>query len=74
MKYLEYILRVLKIYQTEYGLNMKIRLLVIYTADVTRKQVSDTLDVYNLKMKLSQAFLSELNSDVIKETITKKIK
>lgn len=64
----------LKIYQIEYGLNMKIRLLVIYTADVTKKQVSDTLDVYSLKIKLSQAFLSELDSNVIKETITKKIK
>lgn len=74
LKYLEYILRVLKIYQAEYGLNMKIRLLVIYTTDVAREQVSDTLDVYSLKMKLSQAFLSELNSKVIKETITEKIK
>lgn len=74
LKYLEYILRVLKIYQTEYGLNMKIRLLVIYTTDVVREQVSDTLDVYSLKLKLSQAFLSELDSKVIKETITKKIK
>lgn len=74
LKYLDYILRVLKIYQTEYGLNMKIRLLVIYTTDVAREQVSDTLDVYSLKMKLSQAFLSELDSKVIKETITEKIK
>lgn len=74
LKYLEYILRVLKIYQAEYGLDMKIRLLVIYTTDVAREQVSDTLDVYSLKMKLSQAFLSELDSKVIKETITEKIK
>lgn len=74
LKYLEYILRVLKIYQTEYGLNMKIRLLVIYTTDVSREQVSSILDVYSLKMKLSQAFLSELNSETIKETITEKIK
>ena len=74
LKYLEYILRVLKIYQTEYGLNMKIRLLVIYTTDVSREHVSYILDVYSLKMKLSQAFLSELNSETIKETITEKIK
>lgn len=74
LKYLDYILRVLKIYQAEYGLNMKIRLLVIYTTDVAREQVSDTLDVYSLKMKLSQAFLSELDSKVIKQTITEKIK
>ena len=74
LKYLEYILRVLKIYQTEYGLNMKIRLLVIYTTDVSREHVSSILDVYSLKMKLSQAFLSELNSETIKETITEKIK
>ncbi len=74
LKYLEYILRVLKIYQTKYGLNMKIRLLVIYTTDVSRENVSSILDVYSLKMELSQAFLSELNSETIKETITEKIK
>lgn len=74
LKYLEYILRVLKIYQTKYGLNMKIRLLIIYTTDVARENVSSILDVYSLKMELSQAFLSELNSETIKETITEKIK
>ncbi len=74
LKYLEYILRVLKIYQTKYGLNMKIRLLVIYTTDVSRENVSSILDVYSLKMELSQAFLSELDSKTIKETIIEKIK
>lgn len=74
LKYLEYILRVLKIYQTKYGLNMKIRLLIIYTTDVSRENVSSILDVYSLKMEFSQAFLSELNSETIKETITEKIK
>lgn len=74
LKYLEYILRVLKIYQTKYGLNMKIRLLVIYTTDVSRENVSSILDVYSLKMELSQAFLSELDSETIKETIIEKIK
>lgn len=73
LKYLEYILRVLKIYQAQYRLNMKIRLLIIYTTDVSRDQVSDILDVYSLKMKLSQAFLSELDSKAIKERVIEKI-
>lgn len=72
LKYLEYVLRVLQRYQKVYGMEMKIRVLIIYTADVKENSVKNVWDVYSLKMNLDRAFLSNLNSEQIKTELTNK--
>lgn len=49
LKYLEYVLRVLQRYQKVYGMEMQIRVLIIYTADVKENSVKNVWDVYSLK-------------------------
>lgn len=73
LKYINYILRVMECYMKEYK-EMKIRMLVIYTADVREENTSNTLDVLSLKLELEQAFLSKLSSNQIKLKLTDKIK
>lgn len=74
LKYLSYVLRILEKYSGEYGIDMKVRICVIYTADVTREQTKDTLDVGSVKMQIIESFLTELKSEEIKEKLIRKIK
>lgn len=74
LKYLAYVLRILERYYKKYGMNMQIRVLILYTADVTKKEASDFLDVRSVKMTIEQAFLSEFNSNSIKQNLSYKIK
>ncbi|MDD2978378.1 MAG: hypothetical protein PHN80_00255 [Hespellia sp.] len=71
IKYLQYLTRVLQRYLGEPDL--KLRMIVIYTADVKREDAKESLDVGDLKFTLEQAFLSELDSEPILENLTRKI-
>ncbi|MDD2981391.1 MAG: hypothetical protein PHN80_15670, partial [Hespellia sp.] len=71
IKYLNYLTRVLQRYLGQP--NLKLRMIVIYTADVKRRQVKESLDVGDLKITLEQAFLSELESETILANITNKV-
>ncbi len=44
LKYINYIVRIVSYYQKEWNSNIQIRMIVIYTADVTRKETSDIFD------------------------------
>lgn len=74
LKYLGYVLRILERYYKKYRTKMQIFVVIIYTADVTKEQTEDTIDVHSVKMKLEQAFLSELDSEKIKASFITKIK
>lgn len=74
LKYLNYVLRVVERYYKEYGMDMQISIVILYTADVTETNVQNTFDVGSVKMKLEQAFLSELDSEQIKTKLIEKIK
>lgn len=72
IKYTGYLIRILQRYLHEPDL--RIRLIVIYTADIKRRNVNDVLDVGALRVTVEPAFLSELDSEKILEHITNKIR
>ena len=51
-----------------------IHMVVIYTGDIERKQVSDEYNIGAVKMKLETAFLSELDSKEIFGRLREKVK
>ncbi|MDD3338298.1 MAG: hypothetical protein PHS82_05500 [Lachnospiraceae bacterium] len=72
IKYLEYIVRILRRYKKR-GI-MKLRMIVLYTADVTEEETNATLDIGALQVSIEQAFLSKLDSEEIRQRLTAKIK
>lgn len=73
IKYLNYIVRVLKRIMSQNHQFVKIRMVVIYTADIERNQTRARLDAGCLQFQLEEAFLRELDSASIEERIRKKI-
>ena len=62
VKYAGYVLRLLRRLQND-GVNiadLNIRIIVLYTADVTRQQTKDTLNVGDLVICTTEAFLMEI--------------
>jgi len=57
VKYLEYAVRIVKQYYNQYGTKLKIKVLIIYTADVERKQTKDSWDLDSVTLKIQQPFL-----------------
>ena len=74
IKYLQYVVRILSRYRDEGNPNVKIRMVVIYTADVQPREVNPMYDAGVLKFETEIAFLSELNSEDIMSRLTTKIK
>ena len=75
IKYTGYVLRLLRRLQKE-GIditNLRIRIIVIYTADVTREQTKDTLNVGDVVVYTTEGFLSEISSEEVKARIQLKI-
>ena len=68
-KYLGYIARLAKTLYNELKYYPKLRVLIIYTADVTRKRTKPDLDMGAFKMHLEEAFLSEIDGDEIFERV-----
>ena len=64
-KYIRYINHVAEYYSKEWGRDIIIRMIVIYTADVERFQTSDILNVGCFWLEIESAHLSELNSEEI---------
>lgn len=73
IKYLNYITRVVKRYQQDGIFNIRVRMIVIYTADVEPIEVENELDVGCLRLKFEPAFLSALDSKTITERLTRKV-
>ena len=76
VKYAGYVLRLLRRLQND-GVNiadLNIRIIVLYTADVTRQQTKDTLNVGDVVICTTEAFLMEIQSEEVKARIQQKIK
>ena len=74
VKYFDYVARVVRrIYndQRDYSL---LRIIIIYTADVERRQTKPVLDIGGIRMNLTEAFLIDLDSAKIYENIDDKLK
>ena len=52
---------------------VRLRIIIIYTADVTRTQTQDMLNVGDVIVSTTEAFLLELASEEVKERIQKKV-
>ena len=63
VKYLNYLIGIANRYQKEKKDCPTLRMIVIYTGDIERRQVSDTYNIGAVKMTLEPAFLSELDSE-----------
>ena len=73
IKYLNYIIRTLKRSMTEDNIMRKIRMIVIYTADIAPGQTRSNLDIGCLQFQLEEAFLTELDSVKIEDGIRQKL-
>ena len=72
-KYIGYIRRIAQYYSKEWNRELVIRMIVIYTADIERKQVKTAFDLGCLTLSVDAAFLSELNSGAIYKNLRDKI-
>lgn len=73
IKYLNYITRVLERYKTEGKLDIKLRMIVIYTADVKQEEVQPEYNAGTLKFAITPAFLSQINSKEVMERLNNKV-
>lgn len=74
IKYLNYIIRTLKRNMNSDQLSRKIRMIVIYTADIHPGETRRWLDVGCLKFELEEAFLMDLDAQQIEASLADKIK
>lgn len=74
IKYLDYIVRVLRKYEKVFGVRMRLRMIVIYTADIEEAATKNDMDIGCLNFRIEEAFLSNLKTKEILNRITKKIK
>ena len=74
VKYLGYIARVTKRIYNDYKSYETLRVIIIYTADVERRQTKPVLDIGGIRMNLTEAFLIDLDSAKIYENIDDKLK
>lgn len=72
-KYLNYVVRASKSLYNKAKVFPKIRMIVIYTADVRRGTTNPEIDMGSLKFKITEAFLSELDHDQVWRTVSEKI-
>ena len=73
-KYLSYVARVARTLYNELGYYPMIRVLILYTADVTRKQTKPYLNLGDFTMHIEEAFLSEINSEELWIRVSEKIR
>lgn len=63
IKYLNYIVRTLKRTMEQYHFPCKIRMIVIYTADIQPQQTKERMDIGCLQFQLEEAFLIQKDSE-----------
>ena len=72
-KYLGYIAQIVKRLYGLYGKYFRIRMIIIYTADVKRGQTNPILDMGGVRLELTEAFLVETDSGRIYSDIKDKL-
>jgi hypothetical protein len=73
IKYLSYIIRILSRNTDDNIQVQKIRMIVLYTADIKPSDTQAQLDIGCLKFSIEEAFLSKLDSQKIETTLREKI-
>ena len=73
LKYLNYLIRVLQKRWPPTEKPLLLRMIVIYTADVLRTEVTPIMDTGALKLRIEPAFLSDLNADQIWAQLKSKV-
>lgn len=73
IKYLNYIIRTLKRNMGKEGVNRRIRMIVIYTADIEPRQTRADMDIGCLQFRIEEAFLTQLDSQAIEKGIREKL-
>lgn len=73
VKYLNYLTGIANRYQKEKKGCPQLRMIVIYTGDIERAQVSEEYNIGAVKMTLEPAFLSELDSERILQHLREKV-
>ncbi len=73
VKYLNYITGIAGRYQKEKADCPVLRMIVIYTGDISRKQVSCEYDIGAVKLNVEPAFLSELDGEEIYSRLKEKV-
>ena len=73
IKYLNYLTGIANRYREEKKDCPKLRMIVIYTGDIKREQVSGEYNIGAVRMCVECAFLSELDSEGIFERLKKKV-
>lgn len=72
-KYINYINHIADCYSKEWNKSFRIRMIVIYTADVEKNNTEDILDVGCLKLEIESAYLSEINKEEISLRLKSKV-
>ena len=73
VKYFDYVARVVRRIYNDYKSYETLRVIIIYTADVERRQTKPVLDIGGMRMNLTEAFLIDLDSAKIYEDIQEKL-
>lgn len=73
MKYLNYLTGIANCYLKDKKESLMLRMIVIYTADITREQMSEEYNIGALNMHIECAVLSELDSEGILGRLKKKV-
>ena len=73
VKYLNYLARIVKRIYNEFKTFKPIKIIIIYTADVERQITNPSLNLGGFNMEITQAFLSEMDSDEIRESFLRKL-
>lgn len=74
VKYLNYLTGIANRYQKDKKDCPVLRMIVIYTGDIKREQVSAEYDIGAVSLKINPAFLSELDSEKVFHQLEEKVK
>ncbi len=73
VKYLNYLTGIVGRYESQTGSCPNLRMIVIYTGDVKREEVSESYDVGAVKLVIEPVFLSEVDGDEIFSRLREKV-
>ncbi|MDE6970601.1 MAG: hypothetical protein K2P69_12725, partial [Eubacterium sp.] len=73
VKYLNYLAGIASRYQKEKEECPRLRMIVIYTGDIRKEQVSIEYDIGAIKMNIEPAFLSEMDGGAILQHLKEKV-
>ncbi len=73
IKYLNYVVRVLERYKKAGTLDVKLRMIVIYTADIEPNDVDSSYSAGAVRLDIEPAFLSMIDSEAVYERLKERV-